>query len=205
MSYVAIALLVGVMSATPLPWPPSWVVLAVIALEFDVAPAGVVLAGAVGAASARTGLAWTVRRFGTSVLGSHQRENVDYLAARLAGRRGRAGMAALLAASPPPSWAVNASAGLLGAPLALVFGANLVGRSIVYGVGVGVANVAAGDLTDRLRDAFGPIPVVVSLSLVVIAVWLLLALDWRAALEERRLRIRPLRRRPAGAASDESG
>ncbi|MGI9539972.1 MAG: hypothetical protein ACR2N6_07475 [Miltoncostaeaceae bacterium] len=189
MSYVAIALLVGVMSATPLPWPPSWVVLAVIALEFDVAPVGVVLAGALGAATARAGLAWTVGRFGPAVLGSRRRGNVEYLAGRLAGRRGRAGMAGLLALSPPPSWVVNASAGLLAVPIAIVFGANLLGRTVVFGIGVGATNVAAADLTDRLREAFGPLPVAVTLLVVVVVVWAVLTLDWRAAIEDRRLRL----------------
>ena len=204
MSYFAIALLVAVMAATPLPWPPSWVVLAVIALEFDVSPVGVVAAGALGAAVARTGLAWTVGRFGPRVLGARQRDNVTYLAGRLAGRRGRMGMAASLAASPPPSWAINASAGLLAVPLGIVFGANLVGRSIVYGIGVGITNVAAGDLTDRLRDAFGPLPVAISLVTVALVVWLLLTLDWRSVFEERRLRLGSSRS-SGGAVSRDDG
>lgn len=189
MSYVAIGLLVGVMSATPLPWPPSWLVLAIITLEFEVSPVGVVLAGALGAAAARAGLAWTVGRFGPAALGERRRVNVEYLAERLAGRRGRVGMAGLLALSPPPSWVVNASAGLLAVPLAVVFGANLLGRSVVYGVGVGVTDVAAGDLSDRLRDSFGPVPVAVALAVVAAAAWLVLTLDWRAALDERRIRL----------------
>lgn len=198
MEYLAIALLIAFISATPLPWPPSWLTLSVIALEFDLRPAGVVVAGAVGAAAGRAGLAWTVRRFGPGILTPGPRENVEYLAQRLRGRRGRLGMAGLLAVSPPPSWVVNASAGLLAAPIFIVFAANLAGRTVTYGLGVGLTGLAAGDLTDRLHEALGPVPVAISLGVLALTVWLFLSIEWQTLLENRRLRLRgplgPLRR-----------
>ena len=123
---------------------------------------------------------------------------VEYLAERLRGWRGRLGMTGLLAVSPPPSWVVNASAGLLAAPIFIVFAANLAGRTVTYGLGVGLTGLAAGDLTDRLHEALGPVPVAISLGVLALTVWLFLSIEWQTLLENRRLRLRgplgPLRR-----------
>ena len=94
--------IVVAMTITPLPLPPSWLVLAYVSLELDADPAGVVVAGALGAGVGRVGLAAWTRALGPRLMRPGVRANVDYLAERLRGRRGRLGTAALLAVSPPP-------------------------------------------------------------------------------------------------------
>ena len=54
----------------------------------------------------------------------------------------------------------------------------------------GSPGTVAGDAGDRLRAATGPWQAALGLIAVVIALWLLGRVDWRAALERRRLRLR---------------
>ena len=60
MEYLLTAAVLVAMTVTPLPLPPSWLVLAYLSVELDANVAGIVVAGAVGAATGRTVLAaWT--------------------------------------------------------------------------------------------------------------------------------------------------
>ena len=106
MTYLLAAAIVAAMTVTPLPLPPSWLVLSYLSLELSAHPVGIVVAGALGAAAGRTALAWSSRALGPRFMGGATRENVDYLAGRLRGRRGTWGAAGLLALSrlrPAPS------------------------------------------------------------------------------------------------------
>lgn len=185
--------IVAGMAVTPLPLPPSWLVLAYISLEVGGDPVGLVLAGALGAAIGRTTLAATARALGPRVLRPSVQANVDYLAARLQRPRATAGVAALLAASPPPAGALYMAAGILRVNLALVAAACFAGRAVTYGIGVAVVGSAAGEIPDRLRDAVTPWSVALGVALVAAVLWLLVRIDWRALLEGRRLRLRARR------------
>src|SRR5215207_6750598 len=134
------------MTMTPHPLPPSWLVLAYISLELDANPAGVVVAGALGAGVGRIGLAVWTRALGPRLMGPGARANVDYLADRIRGRRGRLGTAALLAVSPPPAGALYTAADLLRVNLALIGAAAVAGRLVTYGLGVGLVSATAGEL-----------------------------------------------------------
>ena len=178
------------MTVTPVPLPPSWLVLAYLSVELDAHPAGIVVAGALGAATGRTLLAAWTRALGQRLMGEATRENVAYLAARLHGRRSAAGVAGVLALSPPPAGALYAAAGILRVNLALVAVSCFAGRLVTYGLGVGLAGAAADDLADRIRDSAGPLPVALGLAALVVVLWLLGRMDWRATLEARRPRMR---------------
>jgi membrane protein YqaA with SNARE-associated domain len=182
--------IVVAMTITPLPLPPSWLVLAYVSLELDADPAGVVVAGALGAGVGRVGLAAWTRALGPRLMRPGVRANVDYLAERLRGRRGRLGTAALLAVSPPPAGALYTAAGLLRVNLALVGAAAVAGRLVTYGLGVGLVTATADQLAERLRDWIAPWTLALGLAGLGVVLWLLGRIDWRAAVERRRLSFR---------------
>ena len=99
-------------------------------------------------------------------------------------------MAALLAVAPPPAGALYTAAGVLRVNLAVVGAAAVAGRLVTYGLGVGLAGAAADEIADRLRDWVAPWTVALGLLGVVAVLWLLVRIDWRAAIERRRLRLR---------------
>jgi len=180
------------MTVTPVPMPPSWLILAYLAAELGASAAGMVVAGALGAGAGRAGLAAWTRALGPRLMGPGTRANVDYLAERLHGRRSTLGVAALLAISPPPAGALYTAAGVLRINLALVAGACVAGRLVTYGLGVALAGAAADQIADRVRDWAQPWLIALGLAAVAAALWLLGRIDWRALLERRRLRLRPL-------------
>ncbi len=190
MEYLLAAVIVAAMTATPIPLPPSWLLLAYLAAELDASPAGMVVAGAAGAAAGRTILALTARTFGPRLLTRASRENLDALAAVLHGRRSTWGVAGVLAASPPPSGALYTAAGLLRIDLRVVALSCFAGRLVTYGIGVAVVGGAADELADRLRDWVGPWSVLLGLALVAGSLWLLTLIDWRATIALRRPRFR---------------
>lgn len=193
--YLLAAGIAVAITVTPLPAPPGWLVLAYLAVQLDAEPAGVVAAGALGAAAGRAGLAAWTRALGPRLMTPGTRANIGYLAGRLQGRRTAWGVGGVLAVSPPPAGALYTAAGILRVNLALVFGACLCGRLVTYGLGVGLAGAAADELADGLRAALAPWWIAAGLAGVAAALWLLARIDWRALLERRRLGLR--RRRPA--------
>ena len=190
MEYLLAVGLLAALNATPLPMPPSWLVAAYLSVQLDVHPVGIVVATAVGAALGRTILAAWTRVLGPRLMSAGARENIDYLAERLHGRRSTLGVATVLAVSPPPSGALYAAAGVLRISLPLVFVSCLMGRLVTFGVGVAVAGTAADELADRLRDWAGPLPIALGLIALFAVLWLLGRIDWRATIERRRPRLR---------------
>jgi membrane protein YqaA with SNARE-associated domain len=191
--YLLAAGLLAAMNATPLPMPPSWLVVAYLSVRWDVDPVGIVVATAAGAALGRTVLAAWARVLGPRLMSTGARDNVEYLGERLRGRRGTLGTATLLAVSPPPSGALYTAAGILRIPLALVFTSCFAGRLVTFGVGVAVAGTAADAMAERLRGWAGPVPIVLGLAALVVALWLLGRIDWRATIAGRRPRLRAAR------------
>lgn len=190
MTYLLAAAIVAAMTVTPLPLPPSWLVLSYLSLELSANPVGIVVAGALGAAAGRTVLAWSSRELGPRFMRGATRANVEYLAGRLRGRRGTWGAATLLAVSPPPAGALYIAAGLLRINLAVVAGACFAGRLVTYGAGVALASVAADEIADRLRDSAGPWSIALGIAVLALALWVFGRIDWRQLLEARRLRLR---------------
>jgi membrane protein DedA with SNARE-associated domain len=182
--------LLAALNVTPLPGPPSWLVAAYLSVQLDVEPVGIVVATAVGAALGRTILAAWTRALGPRLMSAGSRDNVEYLAERLHGRRSTRGVATVLAVSPPPSGALYTAAGILRVPLALVFTSCLAGRLVTFGIGVTVAGTAADELADRLREWAGPVPIAIGLVALFAVLWLLARIDWRATIARRRPRLR---------------
>jgi membrane protein YqaA with SNARE-associated domain len=193
-AYLLAFAIVAAMTATPLPLPSSWLVLAYLSVQLDAQPAAVVVAGALGAVAGRTCLVLWTRTLGPRLMPHGARENVAYLSQELRGQGTMLGVAALLAVSPPPSGALYTAAGLLRVHLALVAAACFAGRLVMFGLGVGLATVAADELTERLRGGAAPWAIGFGLASLAATLWLIGAIDWRALIERRRLRLR--RRRP---------
>ena len=175
------------MTITPLPLPPSWLVLTYISLELDASPVGW-SSPAPSEPAREVGLALWTRALGPRLMTGGTRANVDYLAARLHGRRSLLGVAALLAVAPPPA-GPSTPPPACRVNLAVVGAAAVAGRLVTYGLGVGLAGAAADEIADRLRDWVAPWTVALGLLGVVAVLWLLVRIDWRAAIE-RRLRFR---------------
>jgi hypothetical protein len=178
------------MNVTPVPLPPSWLVVSYLSVELDVDPVIVVIVAAAGAATGRTLLATWTRALGPRLMTRGTRDNIGYLAERLRGPRTNAGVALTLAVSPPPSGALYTAAGLLRIPRPLVFGSCFAGRLVTYGVGVALAGTAADAIADRLRDWAGPLPIALGLAALAAALWLLGRMDWRSTIASRRPRLR---------------
>jgi len=190
--------IVAAMTITPVPLPPSWLVLTYISLELDANPAGIVVAGALGAGVGRVGLAAWTRALGPRLMGPGTRANVHYLAERLQGRRSLLGAALLLAVAPPPAGALYTAAGVLRINLALVGAAAVAGRLVTYGLGVAFASATADQIADRLRDWVGPWSLALGLAALAAVLWLFGRIDWRVAVERRRLRLRRAATPPPG-------
>lgn len=197
MEYLFAAGLLAAMTVTPLPMPPTWLVLTYLSVELGGAPAGMILAGAAGATAGRVCLVLWTRALGPRLLDRDGRENVGYLADHLHGRRTTLGVAGVLAVSPPPSGALYTAAGVLRINVALVAVSCFAGRLVTYSAGVLLVGGAAEELADRLRGSIGPVSALVGVAAVALALWLLARIDWRALLERRRLRLRPRRPRVA--------
>jgi hypothetical protein len=99
-------------------------------------------------------------------------------------------VAAVLAVSPPPSGAVYTAAGVLRVSLWVVGAAAFGGRLVTYGLGVGLVSAAADEIADRVRDWAAPWAIALGLLALGAALWLLGRIDWRMAVERRRLRLR---------------
>ncbi|WP_217915667.1 hypothetical protein [Miltoncostaea marina] len=194
MAYLIAAGVVIGLTITPLPGPPSWLVITYLSLELDAEPAGMVLAGAAGATAGRTALAVWTRALGPRLMGAGGRANVDYLARHLHGRATTAGVWGVLALSPPPSGALYTAAGVLRVALPVVASACFAGRLVTYALGVALAGSAADELADRIRDTAGPWSVLLGVTAVAAVLWALVRVDWRQLVEARRVRLRRERR-----------
>lgn len=195
MAYLIAAALTLGMTATPLPFPPSWLILGWIALQYDANLAGMVIAGALGAAAGRTILCAYTRVLGPRLLGSATQDDIERLGRRLANARGgRWGTAALLVVSPPPAGALYTAAGLLRVPLAMVAACCAFGRVFAYGMGIALTDVASRNLSDIVGDSAQPWTIASGLLLTGTVLWLVIKIDWLQLVDRRRLR---LRRRPS--------
>ena len=133
--------------------PPTWSVLVLFSLNFDLPAVPLVLLGAAAAASGRFVLASGTRRLRPRF----SRERLAHInrieaAARANGRRSVAGLG-LFALSPVPSGQLFVGAGLMTVPLLPLTAAFFSGRLVSYSIYVGAASVAEQSLGSILVDA----------------------------------------------------
>ena len=178
-----VALLAFGINLIPAFGPPTWALLVFLEIQWDVNSVGLVLAGAVGAATGRFVLATATRHF-RDRLSPERRDNLEVVAERLTAHRGRAiaGLA-LFAVSPLPSAQLFEAAGLLAVPLLPLTIAFFVGRLVSYSLYVAIAGYAsesAGEVfTAAVTSPWG-----IAVELVLIAGLVVLArVDWRRVLD----------------------
>lgn len=151
-----VLLLLGVVLAInvmPAFAPPTWTVLVFFSLTRDVPDVGLVIGGALAAATGRYVLALLSRRFGAH-LPERKRRDLEAVGRRVFERSGsRALLFGIFVVSPVPSAQLFEAAGLTPQarlmPLTISF---LCGRLISYSLYVGGASVAQGSLKRVLSD-----------------------------------------------------
>ncbi len=194
MSYLILSLIAMGFALIPLPLFPSWVVVAYMVVQFDLRFMPAILVGALGTTAGRVILVAVSRVAGHRMLGSWSRGNLEYLHGRLEGAAGNLGIAVLLGASPPPAGVLFVLAGLMRIRLWLVAASVFVGRCIGYIISVGGTSLAATHLAEKLRGVVGPWSVVLAVVIIAGVLVLVLRIDYRVLLEERRLRLHRGRR-----------
>jgi len=135
--------------------PPTWTVLVVFLLTYDIAEPVLVIGGAAAAASGRFVLAHAFRRLAPR-LPEHKRRDLDAVGAVFTDRRGgRYGVLGLFLLSPLPSTPLFEAAGLTEkialTPVTLAFFA---GRLVTYSLYVGGASAAEKTLGSTLQERF---------------------------------------------------
>jgi membrane protein YqaA with SNARE-associated domain len=159
--------------------PPTWSVLVLFQLNFDLAPALIVPLGALAAASGRLVLASGARR----LRGRFSADRLASLAAAeqaLTANRSRAlaGLG-LFALSPVPSAQLFVAAGLLQVPLLPLTAAFFGGRLVSYSIYVGAAEAVSDSFGEIVGDSLTS-PVGIGLQVLMLAgLVALVRVDWR--------------------------
>jgi membrane protein YqaA with SNARE-associated domain len=185
---LAIAVIFGV-NLMPAFGPPTWSILVLFHLNFDLEPVLIVPLGALAAASGRFVLASSARglreRFPKRYL-----ENLDAAEQALTASNARAvtGLG-LFALSPVPSAQLFVGAGLLKVRLLPLTAAFFAGRLVSYSIYVGAASVAKDNLGEVVGDSLTS-PVGIAAQLLMLgAVVLLVRVDWARVLRQRDTRV----------------
>ncbi|MSO44108.1 MAG: hypothetical protein EXQ74_02175 [Thermoleophilia bacterium] len=189
MTYLVLIAITAGFATIPLPIFPSWIVVAYMVVEYDLRLIPAILLGAIGTAMGRVGLVAVSRVAGHRLLGAWSRGNLEYLHAKMESAAGNLGIAVLLGASPPPAGVLFVLAGLTRVKLLLVAASVFVGRTIGYAISVGGTSLAATALASQLRDVVGPWSVAVAVVIVAGVLVLVLRIDYRTLIEERRFRL----------------
>jgi membrane protein YqaA with SNARE-associated domain len=182
---IAVAVIFGI-NLLPAFGPPTWSILVLLHLNFDLAAAIIVPAGAVAAASGRYVLATAARR----LRGRFSAERVANLAAAekaLTANRSRAiaGLG-LFAVSPLPSAQLFIAAGLLRVPLLPLTAAFFAGRLVSYSLYVAAASAASAGLGEIVDDTLTS-PLGVALQIVMlVGLVALVRVDWARVLVRSR-------------------
>lgn len=181
---LAIAVIFGV-NLMPAFGPPTWSILVLFHLNFDLEPVLIVPLGALAAASGRFALASAARRM-RERFPPRYLENLDAAEQALtaSNTRAYAGLG-LFALSPVPSAQLFVGAGLLTVRLLPLTAAFFAGRLVSYSIYVGAASVAKDNLGEVVGDSLtSPLGITVQL-LMLGALVLLVRVDW-ARLRQRR-------------------
>lgn len=168
---------------------PSSAVVGYFVVREELPPWQAVAAATMGITLGRI-LLWAAARRGARFLvRGKTAANLDYLSRYLEGRR-RTRLALFLAPMIPgaPSSAVFASTGILRLPLAPVALGFVVGRLLWFGpLALGFA--AADGRFDNLDALFSPLFLLPGLAILGVTFFVLLEVDWRRSLTERRPRL----------------
>jgi hypothetical protein len=164
---VAIAVIFAV-NLLPAFGPPTWSVLVLFTLNFDLPAAPLVVAGALAAATGRFVLATGARRLRPR-LSKARLASLDRAQRALSGNRPRAAAGlGLFALSPVPSGQLFVAAGLMTVPLLPLTVAFFTGRLVSYTIYVSIATVAERNLGELALDALtSPLGMALQIAMLV--------------------------------------
>lgn len=168
--------------------PPTWSLLVLLTIGFDLEPVILVPVGAVSAAAGRFVLASAAYRL-RDRLPPERIENLRVAGATVMANRGTAlaGLG-LFAISPLPSAQLFIAAGLVGVRLVPLTAAFFVGRLVSYSLYVGAAHAAGATLSDLVGQSLGS-PLGVAMQLVMLGgLVALVRVDWAGVLAARTAR-----------------
>jgi uncharacterized membrane protein YdjX (TVP38/TMEM64 family) len=176
---------------------PATAVVTAFSLRDGVEPVAAVLVGATAIACGRLALALAVRGgFDRFVRQGATADNVAWLHGWLEGRRRTHLVLSLALAAPgSPTTTIFVAAGALKLRLAPLVAGFFSGRLVWYGAIVALASGAERSVDRLVERGTSPWLFGVALVLVVVPLLVLSRLEWRALLQERRIRFVP-RRRP---------
>jgi hypothetical protein len=164
---IAIAVIFAV-NLLPAFGPPTWSLLVLFSLNFDLPAAPLVIGGALAAAAGRFALASATRRLRPR-FSAARLARLDRAQAALTEnpRRSMAGLG-LFALSPVPSGQLFVAAGLMTVRLPPLTAAFFAGRLVSYSIYVSVAAVAERNLGDLALDALtSPLGMALQIAMVV--------------------------------------
>lgn len=146
---------VFLINVVPAFMPPTWSVLALFLIQFELPLLPLALGGAVSATAGRVALALGARWLGPRVLPATALQNLCDLGAYLRGHNRWVGPAVLVYSfGPIPSNQLFMAAGLAGLDLRLVAGAFFAGRVVSYSLFAHAADQAVGSIADLFADTF---------------------------------------------------
>lgn len=190
LDYLAVAGLVFGLNLLPAFGPPTSAVLVALTLNFDLASAPLVAVGALAAASGRFVLASAVRRLRPR-LSEKRRTNLAAAENYLRARRARTALGlGLFALSPVPSGQLFVAAGLMEVPILPLTASFFAGRLVSYTIYVTGANAISGSVGGHLVDSLTSPLGLAAQAAALVALALLLRLDWAGILERRERRDR---------------
>ena len=166
--------------------PPTWAVLVFFRLNSELPAVPLVLVGALAAASGRLVLAAATRHF-RGRFSEKRLRSLEAAEEALVGSRAKAAAGlGLFALSPVPSAQLFVAAGLLTVPLLPLTAAFFAGRLVSYSLYVAAASAAKDSLGDVLVEAIGsPLGIAFQIAMLV-ALVLLVRVDWAQRLGGRR-------------------
>jgi hypothetical protein len=159
--------------------PPTWSLLVLFTISFDLAPVPIVVGGALAAAGGRFVLASGARRLRPR-FSAERIESLAVAQAALTRGRGRTAIGlGLFALSPVPSAQLFVAAGLLDTRLAPLTAAFFAGRLVSYSLYVGAAEAASESLAQIVGDSLTS-PFGIAFQLVMLGgLVALVRVDWR--------------------------
>lgn len=180
MGYLVLGLVVLGVNLLPAFGPATWTILVFARLRWHYDPVALVAIGVVASSLGRFALGSACRALRSRLSGRY-RENLESLAARLAGhRKGAIALAGLFVLSPLPSAQLFCAAGLVGARLVPLTVAFAAGRVVTYSLYVGAATAVDARFSGVL-DRFWGQPWWIALQVVlVVGVAALPLRPWRA-------------------------
>jgi uncharacterized membrane protein YdjX (TVP38/TMEM64 family) len=180
---------------------PATAVVAAFSLRDDVGPVAAVIVGATAITCGRTTLALAVRGgFDRFVRQGATAENVAWLHEWLERRRRMLLMLSLAVAVPgSPTTTIFVGAGALHLRLAPLAAGFLAGRLAWYTGAVVVASGAEQGIDELIERGTSPWLIALALVLVIVPLFVLSRLEWRALVQERRIRFVPRGRPGSGS------